>query len=119
MFPDTSSVTVVGSFLGPDGAPLRGYVYYEADTPRVLSGDPPVVIRCEGRMELSETGTIRSIWLNPHASGVNPAGFNYKVIEAFHGCPTSRYTVTIPGDASPTVDLDLNKLERVLTPAVV
>lgn len=113
MFPDTQSVTVVGSFTGPDGLPLTGYVYYSATEDRVLSGDPGVLVRCDGRVELSETGDIRSRWLNPHAAGVTPGGWNYRVIEAFHGCETSRYTVAIPEDASPTEDLDLNTLARV------
>lgn len=114
MFPDTQSVTVVGSYTGPDGLPLSGFVYYSATESRVLSGDPGVLVRCEGRMELSETGDVRGKWLNPNATGVDPSGWNYNVIEAFHGCETSRYTVSIPEDASPTVDLDLHTLPRVV-----
>jgi hypothetical protein len=113
VFPDTQSVTVVGSFTGPDGLPLSGYVYYTPAEARVVTGDPGVLVRCEGRAELSETGEIRSRWLNPNAAGVSPGGWNYRVIEAFHGCETSRYTVSIPEDASPTVDLDLHTLPRV------
>lgn len=113
MFPDTQSVTVVGSFTGPDGLPLTGFVYYTATEDRVLSGDPGVLVRCEGRMELSETGEIRGRWLNPNAAGVTPAGWDYNVIEAFHGCPTTRYTVSVPEDATPTEDLDLHTLPRV------
>jgi hypothetical protein len=114
VFPDTQSVTVVGSYTGPDGLPLSGFVYYSATQDRVLSGDPGVLVRCEGRMELSETGEVRGKWLNPHASGVSPGGWDYKVIEAFHGCDTSRYTVSIPEDASPTEELDINLLPRVV-----
>lgn len=114
MFPDTQSVTVVGSFTGPDGLPLSGFVYYSAAQDRVLAGDPGVLIRCEGRMELSETGEVRGKWLNPHADDVSPSGWNYNVIEALHGCDTSRYTVSIPEDASPTEDLDLHALPRVV-----
>lgn len=117
MFPDTQSVTVVGSFTGPDGLPLSGFVYYLPTVDRVVTGDPGTVVRCEGRMEVSETGGIRGRWLNPHAAGVSPGGWDYQVIEAFHGCETSRYTVSIPEDASPTVDLDLNTLPRVVETA--
>jgi hypothetical protein len=117
VFPDTQSVTVVGSFTGPDGLPMSGFVYYLPTEDRVLSGSPGAAIRCEGRMELSETGEVRGKWLNPHAAGVSPSGWNYRVIEAFHGCETSRYTVSIPGDASPTVDLDINLLPRVVETA--
>lgn len=117
MFPDTSSVTVVGSYTGPDGLPLTGYVYYSATESRVVTGDPGVLVRCEGRMEVSETGSVRGKWLNPHATGVDPGGWNYRVIEAFHGCDTVRYTVSIPLDASPTTDLDLQQLPRVVETA--
>lgn len=118
MFPDTLSVTVVGSFLGPDGAPVTGYVYYEPTVKGIVAGTPAVGVRCEGRMEVSETGEVRGIWLDPNAAGISPGGWNYKVIEAFHGCDTSRYTVSIPTVMPPDRTFDLNKLERVLEPPI-
>lgn len=113
MFPDTLAVSVVGSYTGPDGRPLTGYVYYESTVDRVMAGSPPVVVRCSGRMQLGETGEARGVWLDPNGAGVSPAGFNYKVTEAFHGCETSRYTVSIPSGTPPGTDLDLATLPRV------
>lgn len=112
MFPDTDTVTVVASCLGPDGLPLEGWIYFES-TEEQITYQGTVLVRSKARGAVSEGGIVRVQLLDPNASGVSPTGWNYKVTEAFHGCDTVVYTVSIPSGTEPDERLQLGELPRV------
>ena len=113
MFPASATVTVTAVFVHPDGRPNTGWVYFEPTVTPVLYEDATIVGNVS-RAELSEDGTMRVVLLDPTASGVSPSGWNYKVTQAFHGCATEVYTVSIPEDTPVDTRLNLGTLPRVV-----
>ena len=112
MFPETDTVTVVATCRRPDGYPLEGWIYFEATEPHITY-QGSVLVRTATRASVSEDGTVRVQLLDPHASGVEPSGWNYRVTEAFMGAETNVYTVEIPADTDPDDRLQLGTLTRV------
>jgi hypothetical protein len=113
MFPASATVTVVAVFVRPDGRPESGWVYFEPTVNPVLYEDATIVGNVS-RAELGEDGTMRAVLLDPTASGVEPSGWHYKVTQAFLGCATESYTVSIPSGTPTDTRLNLGTLPRVV-----
>ena len=113
MFPASATVTVVAVFLHPDGRPNVGSVYFEPTVSPVLYENATIVGNVS-RAALAEDGSMRAVLLDPTASGVEPSGWHYKVTQAFLGCPTESYTVSIPADTPVDTRLNLGTLPRIV-----
>lgn len=113
MFPEAATVVVQAVFLHPDGRPNTGWVYFEP-TARPVLYQGTTIVGNVSRAELAEDGTMRIRLLDPTASGVSPSGWNYKVTQAFHGCPVDGYTVSIPSGTPSDTRLNLGTLPRVV-----
>lgn len=113
MFPVSATVVIQAVFLHPDGRPNTGWVYFEPTVRPVLYQNTTIVGNVS-RAALAEDGTMRIPLLDPTASGVSPSGWNYKVTQAFHGCGTEVYTVSIPPGTPTGTRLNLGTLPRVV-----
>ncbi|WP_338931581.1 phage tail protein [Streptomyces netropsis] len=98
------TVTVTARYLTPDGLALTGNVIFQAPTLLTHTGSD-VILGGPIVAQLDADGRIKAVLPATDAPGMNPAKWQYTVIEQLSGLPVNRtYNIVLPASQT-TVDL--------------
>jgi hypothetical protein len=99
-----STVTVTGTFLHPDGTPLKGALAFVPEPAILTSATHGTLLLGTATVLLSDTGTFTVTLLATDDPDITPVGWTYRVTERCYDAPGRSYPIALPA-AAPTVDL--------------
>lgn len=103
---NVSTVLVTGRYIDVTGAPVRGSVTFDLDTPLANSGASVIITETAYTVPLDGTGSFSAALPATDDPDNAPSGWVWRLTPNFDGAPAP-FTFELPASLAPSVDISL------------